>query len=121
MFGRYDISPPASTDSLISYMAGIALRAMKSKMRVRYSLANGSVKRITDHSLQHAGNRWHLVNIRARSGDDHHRSRGAGAQFDVLWNFLDAHHYRYTLRESDPLEGGLDGGQLLEACAAVLL
>ena len=45
-------------------------------------------------SLQHAGNRWHLVTIRARSGDDHHRGRGAGAQFDVVWNLLDAHHYR---------------------------
>jgi hypothetical protein len=50
------------------------------------------VKRIIDHSLRHAGNRWHVVTVRARSGDDHHRGRGAGAQFDVVWNLLDAHH-----------------------------
>src|SRR5215831_9701176 len=76
---------------------------------------------LDSRSLQRAGNRWHLVTIRARSGDDHHRGRGAGAQFDLVWNLLDAHHYRYALRESDPLESRLDGGQQLEACAAVLL
>ena len=64
-----------------------------------------------DHSLQDAGNRRHLVTIRARSGDDHHRGRGAGAQFDMVWNLLDAHRYRYALRETDPLEGRRDGGQ----------
>jgi hypothetical protein len=79
------------------------------------------VKRIIDHSLQHAGNRWHPVTIRARSADDQNRGRGAGAQFDVVRNLLDAHHDRYALREPDPLEGRLDGGQLLEACAAALL
>jgi hypothetical protein len=52
------------------------------------------VKRITDHSLQRAGNRRHPVSIRSRSGDDHHRGRGAGAQFDVVWDLLDAHRYR---------------------------
>jgi hypothetical protein len=79
------------------------------------------IKRIMDHSLQHAGNRWHLVTMRARSGDDHNRGRRAGAQFDVVRNLLDAHHDRYALREPDPLEGRLDGKQQLEACAAVLL
>jgi hypothetical protein len=55
---------------------------------------HADVKRIIDHSLQRAGNRWHPVTIRARSGDDHHRGRGAGAQFDVVRNLLDAHRYR---------------------------
>src|SRR5262249_4363511 len=73
------------------------------------------------HSLQRAGNRWHPVATLARSGDDDHRSGGAGAQLDVVRNLLHAHHHRYALRESDPLEGRLDGGQQLEARAAVLL
>jgi hypothetical protein len=34
---------------------------------------------------------------------------------------FDAHDDRYALREPDPLEGRLDGGQQLEARAAVLL
>jgi hypothetical protein len=49
---------------------------------------------IIDHSLQRAGNRWHPVSIRARSGHDHYRGRGTGAQFDVVWKLVDAHRYR---------------------------
>src|SRR5262249_10572258 len=76
---------------------------------------------LDSHLLQRAGNRWHSVTIRARSGDDYHRGRGAGAQFDLVWDLLDADHYRYALRESDPLESRFDGGQQIEARAAVLL
>src|SRR6266850_2395952 len=76
---------------------------------------------IIGQSLQRAGDRWHPVTIRARSGDDQHRGRGAGAQFDVVWNLVDSHRYRYALRESDPLEGRRDGGQQFESCAAVFL
>jgi hypothetical protein len=49
---------------------------------------------IIGQSLQRAGNRWHPITIRARSRDDHHRGRGAGAQFDVVRNLVDSHRYR---------------------------
>ena len=62
-----------------------------------------NAKRTIDHSLQRAGYRWHLITTRARAGDDHHRGRGAGAQFYVVWNLLDAHPYRGFAKASASL------------------
>src|SRR5262249_35239291 len=62
-------------------------------------------------ALQHAGDRRHPRPTIARSGHDSHRRSRAGAQLDGVWNFFEAHNYRYALRESDPLEGRANGGQ----------
>jgi len=61
--------------------------------------------RRADCSLQRDGSRRQPATTNARSGRDQHGGGGPGAQLDVVWNFFEAHHYRYALRESDPLEG----------------